>query len=426
MARTHRRAALASGTLAGALLLAACSSSNGSPHAEAGSSGGQASGTVRMLVNISPNLTLTFWKNLVKPFEAANPGIKVKIEPPSAASVDATLTTELAAGTEPDVEEGGTVQPIHDRLLDLTDLSWAANAPLAKSEAIGGRIYAVPLGVQLQSLIFYNKDAFQKAGITAPPTTMDELTADLGKLKASGILPMQTAGDTWVTGAQVSMIAAPTLFANDPNWYKDVAARKLKLSSSLKPVLDLYNGWLHSGYLAKDALGVKYLDAQANFLAGKSAMYPMGSWFVGAATKPSFPIGVFRIPAITPSAQPTVMGGAPDAKYAIFKNTAHKAAALKLVQYLTYDKVAVETQLATDGTFRDGYSSTPGQLSADVNAILKTVSNNLVPIGNGYGENQLPTGYAAQLHKLVQGLYIGQSVSSVGSGLDSWLAAQPK
>lgn len=59
-----------------------------------------ATGTVRMLVNITPNLTKSYWRGLVAPFEKANPGIKVQIDAPTSSDggVDTTLPQLLAAG----------------------------------------------------------------------------------------------------------------------------------------------------------------------------------------------------------------------------------------------------------------------------------------------------------------------------------------
>ena len=45
---------------------------------------------------------------------------------------------------------------------------------------------------------WYRKDLFEKAGITAPPTTIDELNADIAKLKSAGIVPVAIGGkDRW-------------------------------------------------------------------------------------------------------------------------------------------------------------------------------------------------------------------------------------
>src|SRR5262245_29268895 len=47
--------------------------------------------------------------------------------------------------------------------------------------------------------IWYNKDHFDKAGITAPPATFDELLADVDKLKSAGYTPIAVGGSpaTW-------------------------------------------------------------------------------------------------------------------------------------------------------------------------------------------------------------------------------------
>ena len=63
------------------LLLTGCGGGGFAGDDQAPRSGGPA--TVRMLVNISPNLTQAYWDGLVKPFEHANPGVDVKIEAPT-------------------------------------------------------------------------------------------------------------------------------------------------------------------------------------------------------------------------------------------------------------------------------------------------------------------------------------------------------
>jgi raffinose/stachyose/melibiose transport system substrate-binding protein len=86
-------------TAVGALLslaLAACGGGGG--FSGGNTSGGGDKGTVRMLVNITPNLTQSYWTGLVEPFEQANPGVHVKIEAPTGKTVADTLPQQLAAG----------------------------------------------------------------------------------------------------------------------------------------------------------------------------------------------------------------------------------------------------------------------------------------------------------------------------------------
>jgi multiple sugar transport system substrate-binding protein len=52
-----------------------------------------------------------------------------------------------------------------------------------------GKIYGLPKDGNTLALA-YNPDMLSKAGITAPPTTLDELTAASQKIKAAGMTPM--------------------------------------------------------------------------------------------------------------------------------------------------------------------------------------------------------------------------------------------
>jgi ABC-type glycerol-3-phosphate transport system substrate-binding protein len=183
--------------------------------------------TVRMLVNISPNLTQTYWEGLVKPFEQANPGIDVKIEAPTGKGVADTLPQQLAAGNAPDVVETLMAdETLAEQLLDLTDQPWAKDTPLAEQAKLGGKIYTVGVGVQAQSLVFYNKTAFDKAGIKEPPKTFDDFDAAMARLKDAGYLPLQTGGD-FLTGLQVLQLSNPSRAQLYPNWQQDVKAGKL-------------------------------------------------------------------------------------------------------------------------------------------------------------------------------------------------------
>ena len=118
-----------------------------------------------MLVNITPNLTEEFWNELVAPFEKANPNIDVKIQPP-AESVAKTLPTLLASGDVPDVVE--TLTPnaeLAPELVDLSKYDWARKAPSPSSTRWTARSSSAGVGFQLQGTMFYNKQAFEDAGI---------------------------------------------------------------------------------------------------------------------------------------------------------------------------------------------------------------------------------------------------------------------
>ena len=100
-----------------------------------------------------------------------------------------TLPQLLAAGNAPDVVEtlmaDKTLAP---QMLDLTDQAWTKDTPLVEQASLDGKVYTVGVGQQAQSLVFYNKDAFDKAGISEPPKNLRR--ADRGHGQAQdGRLP---------------------------------------------------------------------------------------------------------------------------------------------------------------------------------------------------------------------------------------------
>ena len=82
--------------------------------------------------------------------------------------------------------------------LNLTDTDKAnVGAGALAGDSINGKVYAMPLDTQPEG-IYYSKDLFPQAGITSPPTTMDELEADVAKLKAINVAPIAVgAKDAW-------------------------------------------------------------------------------------------------------------------------------------------------------------------------------------------------------------------------------------
>ena len=388
-------------------------------------SAGAATGEVRMLVNITPNLTKGYWEGLVKPFEDANPGVDVKIEAPTGSGVKDSLPQLLAAGNAPDVVETLMADKVlAPQMLELTDQAWTKDTPLAQQAALDGKVYTVGVGQQAQSLVFYNKDAFTKAGIASPPKDLDELTAAMGKLKAAGYLPLQTAGD-YVTGLQLLQLSDPSIATKHPDWYQQVGSKQLGVGQSMLPLLQRYESWIKSGYVDKNALGLDDVNAQTNFLTGKSAMYIMGSWFVRTAEsqKPTFDLGVFAAPTEAGQPYPGPQGVTMAAPYMVLKSTKQRDLAVKLVQFLVTDQAAVQSQLAQDGNFRKGFTDKLTPLGQQVQDILDQAPKGVAQ-GEGYGANTLPSGFNGEWNKAVQSLYTGKSAKDVATRIDSWMGSK--
>jgi len=414
----HRTLASVGTITVAALALTGCAGSD-----DDGGSGGTTE--VSLLVNVTPNLTEEYWNELVKPFEDAHPDIDVVVQNPGAEGVAAALPRLLTAGDAPDVVQ--SLPPTVDlapELVDLSQYDWATSGPLADQYSIDGKYYMAGIGFQLQSLWFYNKTAFEEAGITEVPTTVEDLTAALGKLKDAGWTPIQTGGD-WMTSHSLQALGLPSIIAEDPDWYARMSAGEATFSATYGDAVSTYADWVAKGYVPKDALGIKYPDAEQAFLSGKSAIYPMGSWFAGTEAKAEdkAEIGVFAAPAVDGVDAPA-MGANIASPYSILQASESQDAAAQLVEFLVTDQDAVASQLEVDGNFRDGYEYEMDDLGKELLQIVAdTPAASYTPTGQGYGERTLPTGYSDEINAQTQALIGGTPADEVDAAMDDWFAS---
>ena len=115
------------------------------------------------------------------------------------------LDAAFQSGDIPDIymERGGGELADHVDAGLVRDLSDDASEEIEKIGGsvagwqVDGKTYALPFSLGVVG-VWYNTDLFEQAGITAPPTTMDEWYDDIAKLKDAGITPISVgAGDKW-------------------------------------------------------------------------------------------------------------------------------------------------------------------------------------------------------------------------------------
>jgi len=132
-------------------------------------------------------------RDLVKQFEAANPGIRVQIESAAYDEYYTRLRTQIAGGKAPDVwlNDGALLQEYAGRnsLRDLggyvtPEVTAATNGiDLIKAGDANGRLFGFPMGAQT-AVLFYNKKLLAAAGVAEPTGewTYDDLLAAATKL----------------------------------------------------------------------------------------------------------------------------------------------------------------------------------------------------------------------------------------------------
>jgi N,N'-diacetylchitobiose transport system substrate-binding protein len=145
-------------------------------------------------------------------FEKAT-GAQVTVQVQEWDNINTKISTALAQDNTPDVLEiGNTDVPLFAANGALTDLTahrdelaagqtWLPG--LAGPATVDGKVYAAPLFAGNRAVI-YNKKTWADAGVTAPPATYAELTADLDKVKAKNpdVAAFHFPGQYWFGALQ--------------------------------------------------------------------------------------------------------------------------------------------------------------------------------------------------------------------------------
>ena len=157
------------------------------------------------ITNNDPGKSL--WQDIADEFMADHPNVTIEITILENDTFKPKLTTEIQGGHVPDLFQswggGGLREQVEAGLLrditaDVADWAGTMNPGAMGMYQVDGKQYAIPFDLGMVG-VWYNKDLFEKAGISAPPATWEEFLADVDKLKAAGITPASVGGSpaTW-------------------------------------------------------------------------------------------------------------------------------------------------------------------------------------------------------------------------------------
>lgn len=286
------------------LLLTACGQSGGSGETNEGKTNeGQAATPAKEVVLSIPhfragqNVGGKFFLPQVERFNEKYKGTyKIEIEEVPQDTYYEKIKLLNAQGKLPALVERGDTEFIEsliarDELYDLK--SWLDSKPELKNQLIpdsvayntteDGKIVSMPMSVIGPIGIYYNKEMFEKAGITKPigQMTFDEFDAALKSLKDAGFAPLalMTGENAWTT-----MLLASAFLANEPGGEELLRSdREDKIRDFSDPLwvkaFAKTQEWLQE-YTTDNAVGGAYADAANNFLNERAAIMPNGSWMV--------------------------------------------------------------------------------------------------------------------------------------------------
>lgn len=299
--RMARIGTAAAGIAASALLLAACSGTPDDESSEGSSNGSTEPVKLTLWQNSTTGDGMQYWEDLAQSFYDET-GIEVDVVSIQNEDMDGKLQTALNSGDAPDVfmaRGGGKLADVVDagQVMNLDgllsqDTIDAMGAGLSAFE-IDGSVYGVPTAI-LPEGFFYSKDLFADAGISAIPTTLDELSDAVTLLQDSGV-------DAIAVGAQDAWPAA--------HWYYNFALRECSQDVMNEAALTRTfddDCWLRAGedleaFAATEPFNQGFLTTSAQQGAGSSAgllanhqagMELMGAWNPGV------------IASLTPDEQP--------------------------------------------------------------------------------------------------------------------------
>ncbi|MFB6844951.1 ABC transporter substrate-binding protein [Streptomyces sp. NPDC056373] len=318
----------------------------------------------------SKETTLTFWhawsapsevkavKDLISGFEKAHPDIHVDVV---GNMTDDKMNQALRTGgaKAPDVISSFTTNSVGkfcssgalvdlDPFFEKSGIDPEKTFPKAMNEytRFDGNRCAVPLLGDAYGL-YYNKTAFKKAGITAPPKTWSEFATDAEKLtiprgdtyKQLGFMPDYHGWET--TTEHYLGQFSPTYFDKDgkSNVAKDPAfAQAFTVQKKLVDELGGYRKLETYRSELGDEWGPKH-----PFHTGQVAMQLDGEWRLGMAlaTKPKFDIGVAPLPVPDDQADQYGKGYITGTIAGIAATSKKQNAAWELVKYISTNTDAV-------------------------------------------------------------------------------------
>jgi len=244
------------------------------------------------VVSFQGGFGIDFFKQAAKEYEANHPGVTISLT--GGPRVWEQLRPQFASGTPPSLTWPGWGMDywalIYDKqVLPLNDAlakpafdgkgTWrdTFDPALLKLGEYQGQQYELPYHYNIMGW-WYNPDTFAKHG-WAVPKTFSELIALCPKIKAAGMAPLTYQGQypdytikgflfPWVISIGGIKAADDAQSLVPGAWKSDAFLQAARMIKQLRD----------QGFFEDGANSLSHTQSQTDFLAGKAAMIPCGTW----------------------------------------------------------------------------------------------------------------------------------------------------
>lgn len=349
-------------------------------------------------------------ESAVAEFKAANPEVEVDLKF-TGRDILKLIKPALDGGEQIDIWEADPgspagIQGMKDYVMKLDDLlaepsigmegksvkdsmipsllSWIQS--LSTKYGLEEGIYSIPQQ-PYAVLFFYNKEVYEKAGITKAPATWEEFLADAEKIKAAGSAPL-----TFDDAYRDLFIGSYLANAMGADWVSQLVQDKTGEMWNDPIILQFAKDMANlnaKGFFSNKIAGSKYPAAQQDLVLGGSAAYLNGTWLpneVLATSGPDFKWGTFQFPDVPNGNGKGGKQGLIFGSQGMFINKSSKnaEAAFELIKHIVSKQIQekmAKDALAIPATID---SEWPAMLAEAEAAFLNAKEN--MPWGGGIGD----------------------------------------
>ncbi len=271
---------------AAALSLAACGGGDGGTPSSGASADltvpDQKEGTLSMVTKFADPQYAPYFEKVVADYEAANPDVDIELEQVGDQPYKDKIRVQSAANDLPDIYfswagdfankfiRAGLAADLTNVIGPDTEVGSTLAPAALEAFEYEGKNFGLPINLDGKYLA-YSGAAFEEAGITQEPATLEELLADCDKLSDAGYTPIAFGNQFgwpaihYITQLNAYNVPAETLDKDyDPAGGEFTDPGYVTALEQFQEILDRCAN--------PDANGLAHEAAQANLLGGKAAM----------------------------------------------------------------------------------------------------------------------------------------------------------